>query len=200
MFQRNAQTDHIWFARPKRFSGIMLLSLAASGVLLQLGSEGTEKDFFWDRFPHFSVLLIRSFGRGRPLWRRSLFLCKYRWKVCTCLQRHSYRPFDMLLSLKCIANSVFEMRKNLPKSLHMACIHRFFISSSSGNLKNPTYFPFVPILGPLSSTPCFLRCLLRLVLLNSAHVSTMCPPFMNKAYRLTEVTLQQETEHGSFFQ
>ena len=88
MLQRNAQTDHIWFATPKRFTGIALLSLAASGVLLQLGSEDTEKDFFWDRFPHFSVSLIRSFGRGRLLSRWNLFPCKYR-RNRTCLQTHS---------------------------------------------------------------------------------------------------------------
>ena len=34
----------------------------------------------------------------------------------------------------------------------------------------------------VTSTPCFLRCLLSLVLVNSAQGSTARPPFMNKVY------------------
>ena len=71
---------------PKRFSGITLLSLAAAGVLL--GSEDTEKNSFWERFPHFSVLLISFFCRGRLLSWWNLFPCKYR-RNCTYLQRLS---------------------------------------------------------------------------------------------------------------
>ena len=51
------------------------------------------------------------------------------------------------LTLKCnehtFAASV--MRKNLPTSLRLACVHHFFIPSSSGNLKNPIRSPFGPI-------------------------------------------------------
>ena len=179
MLQRNAQRDRIWFATPKRFSGITLLSLAASGVLLQLGSEDTEKDVFWDRFPRFSVLLIRSFGRGRPLSRWSLIPCKYR-RNCTCLQRHSSRPFDMLISLKCIANALFDASGDAKKFTNISA-YGMYPSFLHFLLKNPTYSLFGPT-RPLSSTPCFLPSLLSLVLVSSAQVSTARPPFMNKAY------------------
>ena len=83
------------------------------------------------------------------------------------------RPFDMSLSLKCNEHTFDapEMRKNLQTSLGIACIHRFFISSSSGNLKNPICPPFGPTRplcvhngtqqwtvdsGRLTSTPMFL--------------------------------------------
>ena len=54
------------------------------------------------------------------------------------------RPFDMSLSLKCNEHTFDgpEMQKNLPTSLRIAYIHCFFISSSSGNLKNPIWSPF----------------------------------------------------------
>ena len=48
-----------------------------------------------------------------------------------------------------------EWKKKLPTSLRMACVHRFFISSSSGNLKNSIYSPFGPTRS-LSLTPMFL--------------------------------------------
>ena len=99
------------------------------------------------------------------------------------------RPFDMLISLKCIANTLFdtlEMQKNLPISLRMACIHRFFISSSSGNLKNPIYSPFGPT-RPLSSTPMFLAMPSKPRFGELGSGLNSRPPFMNIKQLLDEV-------------
>ena len=58
------------------------------------------------------------------------------------------RPFDMSLSLKCNEHTfdALEMRKNLPTSLRIACMHRFVISSSSRNLKNPIFIIIIFII------------------------------------------------------
>ena len=136
---------------------------------------------FWDRFSHFSVSLIRPFGEGGRFRGEVCFRANIDGAALAFGYRKTLRYNN---KLKMYSEHTFwcpEMRKNLPTSLRMACIHRFFISSSSGNLKNPIYSAFGPT-RPLCATPCFLRCLLSLVLVNSAQVSTARPPFMNKAY------------------
>ena len=70
---------------------------------------------------------------------------------------HPPRPFDVT-KLEMYGKHTFGCNgenKNLPTSLRMACIHHFFSSSLSGNLKNPIYSPFGPT-RPLSLTPMFL--------------------------------------------
>ena len=103
--------------------------------------------------------------------------------------------FEMFVGLKCKEQTFVAsvMRKNLPTSLRIACIHFFFIPSSCANIKKSNSFPSGPIRRGtqwytacsseyLTSTPSLLWCIFSLFFLYSAQVLTARPPFVNEAY------------------
>ena len=147
---------------------------------------------------HFSVSLIRSFGRGRPLSWWNLFACKYR-RNCTCLQRHSStKTIRYVTKLEMYSEHTFWCPGDAKKSTNISTygmypsfLHFLFV----WKLKRIQFILLLVQHSHLLRCQCLLQCLLSLVLVNSAQVSTARLPFMNKAYG----SLQPHLKEGNSY-
>ena len=134
---------------PKLAAPKIVVSLVPVSGIFQVfcwATKTLKNTLFLGQISSLFASLIRPFGGWRPLLWWSLFPSKYR-RNCTCLQRHlsTKTLWYVTLTMKCNEQTFDapDMQTNLT-SLRIACIHRFFISSSSGNLKNPICSPFGP--------------------------------------------------------